>query len=79
MIIKPLQEEITFTSANTIYDSRLVRVYAAANSVVTIVSTENANTSFTMHQGTVEILEKLPTDTVAGTTSLRCTPVSYKN
>jgi hypothetical protein len=79
MILKPLQQEITFTSANTVYDARLVRVYAAANSVVTIVSAENANTSFTIHEGTVEIIEKLPEDTVAGSTSLRCTPVSYKS
>lgn len=79
MIVKPLQEEISFTSANTVYDSRLVRIYAAANSTVTIVSTENANTSFTMHQGTVEILEKLPGDTITGTTTLKCTPVSYKS
>jgi hypothetical protein len=78
MIIKPTDVEISFTSANTVYDAKLVRIYAAANSVVTIVSTENANTSFTMHQGTIEILEKLPSDTIAGTTTLRCTPVSYK-
>lgn len=78
MIIKPLQEEISFTSANTVYDSRLVRVYAAANSVVTIASTVNANTSFSMHQGSVEIVEKLPSDTITGTTTLACTPVSYK-
>lgn len=79
MILKPLAEEISFTSANTVYDARLVRVYAAANSIVTIASTENANTSFTMHQGTVEIVEKLAGDTIAGTTTLKCTPVSYKS
>ena len=79
MILKPLNVEISFTSANTVYDAKLVRVYAAANSVVTVVSTENANTSFTMHQGTIEILEKLPSDTIAGTTTLKCTPVSYKS
>lgn len=78
MIIKPLQEEISFTSANTVYDSKLVRVYAAANTVVTIASDVNANTSFTMHQGTIEIVEKLPADTIAGTATLACTPVSYK-
>lgn len=79
MILKPLNEEISFTSANTVYDTKLVRIYAAANSVVTLISTEAANTSFTMHQGTVEILEKLPNDTIAGTTTLKCTPVSYKS
>lgn len=79
MILKPLNEEISFTAANTVYDARLVRIYAAANTVVTIASTVNANTSFTMHQGTTEILEKLSDDTIAGTATLRCTPVSYKS
>ena len=78
MIIKPTDVEISFTSANTVYDAKLVRIYAAANSVVTIVTEAHANTTFTMHQGTVEIVEKLPTETIAGTTTLRCTPVSYK-
>lgn len=78
MILKPLQEEISFTSANTVYDSKLVRIYAAANTVVTIASSVNANTSFTMHQGTTEIIEKLPSDTIAGSATLACTPLSYK-
>lgn len=79
MILKPLAEEISFMSANTVYDARLVRVYASANCVVTISSSESANTSFTMHQGTVEIVEKLASDTIAGTTTIKCTPVSYKS
>jgi hypothetical protein len=78
MILKPLEEEISFTSANTVYEAKLVRIYAAANSVVTVIGAD-ANTSFTMHQGSVEIVEKIPTDTIAGTTTLRCTPVSYKS
>jgi hypothetical protein len=78
MILKPLQEEITFTSANTVYDAKLIRIYAAANCVITI-TTDSANTSFTMHGGTSEILEKAPSDTVEGSTELRCTPVSYKS
>lgn len=78
MILRPLKEEISFTSANTVYDSKLIRIYAAANSTVTIVGS-SANTSFTMHQGSVEVVEKFPNDTIAGTTTLRCTPVSYKS
>ena len=78
MILKPLQQEISFTTANTVYESKLVRIYAAANSVVSITSTESANTSFTMPGGSVEVVEKLPEDTIAGTTTLACTPVSYK-
>ena len=79
MILKALNTELSFTSANTVYDAKLIRIYAAANSVVTVTSATNPTATFSMHEGTVEILEKLPTDTVAGTTTIKCTPVSYKN
>jgi hypothetical protein len=78
MILKPLQTEITITSANTVYDSKLIRVYAESNTVVTIVS-ESANTSFSMVAGSVEIVEKLPADTLQSVSNIRCTPVSYKS
>lgn len=79
MILKALNTELSFTSANTVYDAKLVRIYAAANSVITVTSATNPTATFTMPQGTIEILEKLSTDTIAGSTTIKCTPVSYKN
>jgi hypothetical protein len=79
MIIKPLASEISFTAANTVYDSSLVRIYAAANSVVTIAGTEDPTGSFTLPAGSSVIVEKARTNTIAGTTTLLCTPVAYKS
>jgi hypothetical protein len=81
MIIKPLGEEVSVTTADDIDGAKLVRVYAAAVSKVTIASPE-ANTvigSFTVPAGSTTIVEKNKDDTIAGTTTLLCTPVSYKS
>jgi hypothetical protein len=81
MIIKVRGDAVNFTTANTVNDSTIVRVYAAAASNVTITS---ANTdlsysgSFTIPAGGVEIVEKQPSDTIAGTTTLSCTPVAIR-
>jgi len=81
MIIKPLGEEVTVTTADDIDGARLVRVYAAAVSKITIENL-GANTvvgSFTVPAGSTTIVEKNGTDTIAGTTTLLCAPVSYKS
>lgn len=81
MIIKPLGEEVAVTTADDVHNARLVRVYAAAVSKVTIES-PSANTvvgSFTVGAGSSTIVEKNGTDTIAGTATLLCTPVSYKS
>lgn len=81
MIIKALGEEIAVTTADDVNGARLIRVYAAAVSKVTIES-PSANTvvgSFTVAAGSSTIVEKNGADTIAGTTTLLCTPVSYKS
>lgn len=80
MIIKPLAAEISVTAANTVSNSKLVRAYAVASSVLTIRNAEAAVIgSFTVPAGEVVIVEKNKTDTIEGTTALLCTPVSYKS
>jgi hypothetical protein len=81
MIIKPYNTEITVSAANTVYDAPLVRVYASANTLITIEDT-SANTTistFTMSGNTVEIVEKIKTHSISGNTSILCVPVSYKS
>lgn len=81
MIIKAIGEETSVTTADDVNESKLVRIYAAAVSKVTITEVE-ANTvigSFTMPAASVTIVEKNKTDTITGTTTLLCTPVSYKS
>lgn len=81
MIIKPIGEEVTVTTADDVNNSRLIRVYATDVSKITIENPD-ANTivgSFTVPAGSATIVEKSPTDTISGSTTLLCTPVSYKS
>jgi hypothetical protein len=79
MIIKPLASEISVTAANTVGNSRLVRAYAAAVSVVTIANEDGVVGTFTVPAASVTLIEKEPLNTISGTTALLCTPVSYKS
>jgi len=80
MIVKPLNTELTFTAANTVYNSRLVRVHAPALSVLTVTNEEETVVAtMTIPAGSVLILEKEPLHTITGTTTLNCVPVAYKN
>jgi len=80
MITKPVGEEVSITSADDIGENRLIRVYAAATSKVTIkTAAEDTIGSFTVPAGSVVAIEKNKTDTIEGTTALLCTPISYKS
>jgi len=80
MIIKPIAEEVSVTTAVDLSGARLIYIYAAASSKITIKdSDEVVKGSFTVPAGSVTIVEKTPTDTIEGTTALLCTPVSYKS
>ena len=80
MIIKPVGEEVSVTTAVDLNGARLIRVYAASASKITIKTVGDSTLgSFTSPAGAVTIVEKNPTDTIEGTTALLCTPVSYKS
>ena len=80
MIIKPIAEEVSVTTAVDLSGARLIHIYAEASSKITIKdSDEVVKGSFTVPAGSVTIVEKTPTDTIEGTTALLCTPVSYKS
>ena len=80
-IIKPLNIEMTVSSANTVYNSVLVRAYAPSDSYVIISDAVSANTigTFTMPAGTVEYIEKEKLNTISANTAILCTPISYKS
>lgn len=77
MILKVLGSSVSFTTANTVGDSTLVRLYAANASNVTISGAVNGG--FTMGAGTSEIIEKEATDTITGSTTLIATPIAYRH
>jgi hypothetical protein len=68
------------TTATTISNASLVRVYAVANSVITVANTSGTIGTFTIPGGFVEIVAKEPTDTLACSPndSLLCTPLAYR-
>jgi hypothetical protein len=79
MIIKPLGQIISVTSANTVANTSLVRIHASNTITVTIASSGNTIGSFSMPANSVEIVEKSPLDTIACSESANCTPVAYKH
>ena len=77
-IIKVKGSAVDVTTANTVNNSKLVRIYAAADTTVTVA--DDAPTTlgtFVMPAGSIEYVEKNPTDTIAADVSVSCTPVSY--
>lgn len=81
IILKVKGSQITANgTANTISGASLVRVYATANSVVTVANTGGTIGTLTIPGGFVEIISKDPTDTIACSPddSLLCTPIAYQ-
>ena len=79
MIIKVKGAAANVTTASTVSDSKLVRIYASANTLITMEDPV-ANTTlgtFIMAGGSVELIEKETTDTISANASVSCTPVSY--
>ena len=76
---KVLSEQITVnTTESSIFDLPVVRVYAAANSLVEIRDTANNLVgSFTMPGGRVEIIEKERTDVLSANADIFCTGIAY--
>jgi len=79
MIVKPLAIEIPVTSANTVSNGQLIRIYAASLSLVTIADSNGDVGSFTAPAGSVTFVEKRPENTISGSATILCTPVSYKS
>ncbi len=79
-ILKPLANEISITTANTVYNSSLVRLLnTSANAVVVTVSTsENINiASFSIGSLSELIVEKDRNNRLQGT-GILAVPIAYK-
>jgi hypothetical protein len=76
MIIKVKGPAVSVSTANTVLDSTLVRIYATNAATITIAGTVNG--SFDMNQYQVEYVEKVTTDTITASAAVSCTPVSYR-
>lgn len=82
IVIKVTKPEISFTTANTVYDSVLFRFYTPASGSDALITVRAANGdiigSLTQPAGFVEIMNKNPTDTVEANTAILCSPVAWK-
>ena len=79
MLIRVKNAEIAIGSANTVYDSTIVRVVNSGTAAVLNFAYANgevyANT--TVVSGEAVVVVKAPTDTLAGS-GLKATPVDYR-
>jgi hypothetical protein len=79
-VYKFLGTEVAITSANTVSLSKVVRIVNTTNAitVLTVANTTATYGNTTVAPNETLILEKSPTDTVAGS-SLRAAPIAYRN
>ena len=80
MIYKFTNNEISISSANTVYNQPLVRLVNSGTGVanVTISANDSANiASFTVLANSEMIVEKLPTYRVQGT-GIVASPIAYR-
>lgn len=74
--MKVKNTEISVTTANNVYLSTVVRVYAAAQATITLKSGVTTIGSFTLGAGQSEVIRKQTTDTLEATAAVLCVPVS---
>lgn len=75
--VKLIGSEIALTTANTIGGASLVRIYASANSLITLANTGGTIGTCTIPGGTIEYFVKQPADTLASNVSVRATSVAF--
>lgn len=76
MIIKVKGNSINVTTANTVSDASVVRIFATNAATITLAG--DTVGTFNMAVNTVEIVEKQPSDTIAASAAVSCTPVSFR-
>ncbi len=76
--VKVKGQEINLTTANTVGDSVLVRVFAPSATVLTFANTSGTYGTYSMAAGMDEVFIKEKTDTVAASVSAKCVAIAYK-
>ena len=76
MIIKVKGNAINVTTANTVSEASIVRIFATNAATITLAG-ETVGT-FNMAANILEIVEKQPSDTIAASAAVSCTPVSFR-
>ena len=77
-IIKASNQQISLTTANTVYTSPIVYVCAINAAVITVANTVGTISSFTIPANTYVFVEKNPTDTIAANVTVYATPAASR-
>ena len=79
IILKPTGEQVDISTASTVHDTPLLRIYAPTEALVTYMNANNdVIGTMTMPAGFVEIMEKLRSDKLSANTTVWATPLAYK-
>jgi hypothetical protein len=77
-IIKPTANQISLTTANTIYNSPIVYISATVAAVIIIANTSATIGTFTLPANQYIFVQKNPTDTIAANVAVLATAASYR-
>lgn len=77
-VIKPTANQISLTTANTIYGSQIVFISATSAAVITVANNGTTLGTFTIPANQYIFVSKGPTDTIASNVAVFATPASYR-
>lgn len=78
-LIKPTANQISLTSANTIYNSPVVYIAATSAALITVTSNASVVTgTFTIPANQYIFVQKNPTDTLTANVAVLATAATYK-
>lgn len=78
-VIKPTANQISLTTANTVYGSPVVYISTTAAALITVASNTGTTTgTFTLPANQYIYVQKLPTDTIAANVTVYATPAAYR-
>jgi len=77
-IIKPTANQISLTTANTIYGSPIVFISATSAAVITVANSTATTGTFTIPANQYIFVSKNPTDTIAANLAVFATAATYR-
>ncbi|CAB5221135.1 hypothetical protein UFOVP245_79 [uncultured Caudovirales phage] len=77
-VVKLTGIQVSIGSANTVANCNLARVYCSSSGVLTLANTTATYANVTLATGESMVIEKAPTDTLAGS-GMVAVPVAYRN
>ena len=77
MIVKAKGNEISLSSANTVDNAAVVRIYNANTTNDAVITNDTANTSFTLPSGAITFVQKDFEDTLSADVAVKAVSVAF--